>query len=571
MGKEKANDKKAYGRKNVVKSQEARLKRLTKQATAAVIIGALLLTVSIGANTLTIFGYRDENTFNNAINQYRIASKTLTSSAQVYAVKADNQYYDTYMKELNDDKNREKALDQLRKINLTEDELSALEEISSMSDSVLSIEKKSLESVKKGDLISAQEAVFSDGYESTISETNKKIEELKEQVQDRLKAEHVRLKLQMYIAQLIFIISFGYVAVQLYRTLKFSYKDFLQPIKKVSEQMKYVASGDFTHDIDIKEDGTEVGTMVKSINFMKTNLQEMIAEVANVLAQMGEGDYRIEISRQYIGEFTQIKASLIQISDKMKETFQTLRSVTEQIDGGSEQMACAAQDLAEGSTSQASQVSNLVADVSHISGQIEENAKEAQELVKISDHASNSLKEGNAKVEELKLAIGEISKCSEQIVSIIGTIEDIASQTNLLSLNAAIEAARAGEAGKGFAVVAEQVKDLAEESAKSVGMITGLIETTIAAVDKGISMADDTVGAMSEVMTGTEQSTKKMGDIVNMLNDSVDKMYEINDAITEVSTIVDNNSATSEETAAVSQQQKAQVETMVQLMSHFKI
>lgn len=171
----------------------------------------------------------------------------------------------------------------------------------------------------------------------------------------------------------------------------------------------------------------------------------------------------------------------------------------------------------------------------------------------------------------MKLAIGEISKCSEQIVSIIGTIEDIASQTNLLSLNAAIEAARAGEAGKGFAVVAEQVKDLAEESAKSVGMITGLIETTIAAVDKGISMADDTVGAMSEVMTGTEQSTKKMGDIVNMLNDSVDKMYEINDAITEVSTIVDNNSATSEETAAVSQQQKAQVETMVQLMSHFKI
>lgn len=571
MGKEKANDKKAYGGKNVVKSQETRLKRLTKQAAAAVIIGALLLTVSIGANTLTIFGYRDENTFNNAINQYRIASNTLTSSAKVYAVKADNQYYDTYMKELNDDKNREKALDQLGKINLTEDELSALEEISSISDSVLSIEKKSLESVKKGDLISAQEAVFSDGYESTISEANKKIEELKEQVQDRLKAEHVRLKLQMYIAQLIFIISFGYVAVQLYRTLKFSYKDFLQPIKKVSEQMKYVASGDFTHDIDIKEDGTEVGTMVKSINFMKTNLQEMIAEVANVLAQMGEGDYRIEISRQYIGEFTQIKTSLIQISDKMKETFQTLRSVTEQIDGGSEQMACAAQDLAEGSTSQASQVSNLVAAVSHISDQIEENAKEAQELVKISAHASNSLKEGNAKVEELKLAIGEISKCSEQIVSIIGTIEDIASQTNLLSLNAAIEAARAGEAGKGFAVVAEQVKDLAEESAKSVGMITGLIETTIAAVDKGISMADDTVGAMSEVMTGTEQSTKKMGDIVNMLNDSVDKMYEINDAITEVSTIVDNNSATSEETAAVSQQQKAQVETMVQLMSHFKI
>ena len=571
MRKEKANDKKAYSGKNVVKSQEARLKRLTKQATAAVIIGVLLLTVSIGANTFTIFGYRDQIAINQALNQYRSASKTLTMSAKVYASIGDKQYYDAYMKELNVDKNREKAIEELKKRKLLESELNEINTISVMSEELASLEKKAIDSVLKGDLASAQSYVFNSEYENRVTSINQKTQELIEQIQSRITSKQTRLRVQMYVAQLIFMIAFAYVAIQLYKTLKFSYSEFLRPIKKVSEQMKRVAAGDFSLELDIKEDDSEVGTMVKAIKFMKENLQGMIAEIETILDHMGNGNYHIEISRQYVGEFEQIKTSLIRISDKMKDTFRTLRDVTDQIDGGSEQLACAAQDLAEGSTSQASQVSNLVASITQISAQMEENAREAQELVVISSRASDTLKEGNSKIEELKTAIGEISKCSEQIGSIIGTIEDIASQTNLLSLNAAIEAARAGEAGKGFAVVAEQVKNLAEESAKSVGLITGLIETTIAAVDKGIGIADDTVTTMSDVMTGAKESTEKMSGIAHVLNESVEIMRDVNDTIAEVSSVVDNNSATSEETAAVSQQQKAQVETMVQLMSHFKI
>lgn len=571
MRKEKANDKKAYSGKNVVKSQEARLKRLTKQATAAVIIGVLLLTVSIGANTFTIFGYRDQIAINQALNQYRSASKTLTMSAKVYASIGDKQYYDAYMKELNVDKNREKAIEELKKRKLLESELNEINTISVMSEELASLEKKAIDSVLKGDLASAQSYVFNSEYENRVTSINQKTQELIEQIQSRITSKQTRLRVQMYAAQLIFMIAFAYVAIQLYKTLKFSYSEFLRPIKKVSEQMKRVAAGDFSLELDIKEDDSEVGTMVKAIKFMKENLQGMIAEIETILDHMGNGNYHIEISRQYVGEFEQIKTSLIRISDKMKDTFRTLRDVTDQIDGGSEQLACAAQDLAEGSTSQASQVSNLVASITQISAQMEENAREAQELVVISSRASDTLKEGNSKIEELKTAIGEISKCSEQIGSIIGTIEDIASQTNLLSLNAAIEAARAGEAGKGFAVVAEQVKNLAEESAKSVGLITGLIETTIAAVDKGIGIADDTVTTMSDVMTGAKESTEKMSGIAHVLNESVEIMRDVNDTIAEVSSVVDNNSATSEETAAVSQQQKAQVETMVQLMSHFKI
>ena len=144
---------------------------------------------------------------------------------------------------------------------------------------------------------------------------------------------------------------------------------------------------------------------------------------------------------------------------------------------------------------------------------MERNVKKAQESVDIASQAGATLTQGNAKMQELKKAIGEISRCSEQIGTIIGTIEDIASQTNLLSLNAAIEAARAGEAGKGFAVVADQVKSLAEESARAAGQTTKLIETAIAAVDSGIAIADATAANMDEVMVGASAATETMSQI----------------------------------------------------------
>ena len=206
-----------------------------------------------------------------------------------------------------------------------------------------------------------------------------------------------------------------------------------------------------------------------------------------------------------------------------------------------------------------------------MAGSMEHNAAEATASVAIANQAGVTMQQGNEKMEELKEAIKEIAVCSEQIHTIINTIEDIAEQTNLLSLNAAIEAARAGEAGRGFAVVAEQVKNLAEESARASGRTTQLIETTIQAVDKGIAIADDTAANMVLVMQGAMEATQKMGQIADMLNKEVDNIPDINETINRVSEVVDSNSATSEETAAVSQEQKAQVETMAQLVEYFRI
>ena len=552
-------------------SQEAKLKRLVKQAFIAVGVGVVLLIASVGANFLLSQTQKAQLNATMALNQYRLGSKALTYSVQSYAVTGEQTYYDSYMKELNEDKNRDKALEILRRQDITEEEWGKLDQIAKLSEGLVPLEEDAMASAATGDIQTAQSYVFSETYENTVAQINQLTDEVIEQIQARKSSQATIVSIIQILLQILFVVSFAYVVIQFMKTIKFAQNGLLEPIKKVSEQMSILAGGEFGTELDMEEDDSEVGNMVTAINFMKKNLHSMVKEISAILEQMGNGNYTVEMEQEYVGEFVQIEESFGAIEQKMRETLLTLREVAEQIDRGSEQLACAAEDLAEGCTSQASQITGLAGVIEEMSVSMEANAREAEESVKLSSAAGVKLQAGNEKMQELKVAIAEISKCSEQIGTIISTIEDIASQTNLLALNAAIEAARAGEAGRGFAVVAEQVKNLAEEFANAAGETTKLIETTIEAVGKGINIADETVADMEEVMAGAIAATEKMGQIAEMLEENVEHMHRVNKSISEVSSVVDNNSATSEETAAVSEEQKAQVETMVLLMDKFKL
>ena len=553
------------------KGQSAMLQRIGKETYRTVAIGIVFLILFAGINLYSNRCRTEQLEKTVYLNQYRLGSKTLTASVQSYAVTGDKSDYDSYQKELNEDKNRDTAWEGLKKNHLKSNEWAELEKIAEMSNGLVPLEEQAMAAVEDGDTKTAQSLVFGDTYKSTTADISSMTDECIASIESRMKTKQNLLSILMAISMIAFVLSFFTIVNQVRKILTFSKKELLTPIVKVSGLMETLAQGDFQNENDMKEDESEVGTMVAAINFMNRNFTKMISEISGVLGSMGQGNYNVTLNETYVGEFVAIKESMEKIIADTRNTLVTIRNAANEIDSGSEQLANAATDLAEGCTEQSSQVSQVSEAIDAMAQMMEEKTNEAKETVVISSNAGKVLMESNQKMQELKDAIGEISHCSEEIRTIIGVIEDIASQTNLLSLNASIEAARAGEAGKGFAVVAEQVKNLAEQSTQAAGETANLIQSTIDAVDKGIAISDEAAANMAEVMVGAKEATDKMSQMADAMQQEAESIRKINENVAKVSAIVDNNSAASQETAAVSEEQTSQVQMMVQMMDQFEI
>ena len=552
-------------------SQAYRLKNIVMKSKGMVIVGGifLLLLFSIMIITNRISSEQLEDTM--YLNQYRLGSKALTAGGQAYSVNGDQQYYDAYMKELNEDKNRDIAWAGLEENDVKAEEWDKLNQIAGLSNGLVPLEEAAMSSVAGGEMQSAIDYVFGDQYGETIQQINAITDDAISTIQTRMERKKNILAFIEIVAALCFLVSFLVLVNQILYTTKFASKELLQPIINVSDQMTQLAAGDLHSEFHMQKDDSEVGRMVEAICYMKSSLTNIIGEITSILDQMGQGNYQVTIRQEYVGDYQLIRDAFNRITDEMKQTVTTIQEASGEINCGAGQLADAADNLATACTSQAGQVSVVAEHINELNTIIASNKKDAEEAVKISNLSASTLTAGNAKMEELKDAIQEISSCSEKISSIIGAIEDIATETNLLALNAAIEAARAGEAGKGFAVVAEQVKKLAEESSQAAGKTTQLIETTIAAVQNGTTIADEAAANMEDVVMSSTEVGERIQKIVEQFAREENSIGRINDNIAEIAGIVDNNSATSEETAAISEEQKSQAEAMVELIGRFKI
>ena len=291
-------------------------------------------------------------------------------------------------------------------------------------------------------------------------------------------------------------------------------------------------------------------------------------EIETLRAELEAKNKELEEYKAYVKE---VEGALLKQVNEVDENALGVSSVMQELTASMEEISSNITTVNASATDANAQINELAQDLDDLNNYATEMEESAGALVESAKWNKNDTIEKVTPIgESLKKAMEE-SKSVDQIEGLTNDILGIANQTNLLALNASIEAARAGEAGRGFAVVADQVKKLSEESAAAAGRTNELIATTIATVEKGIAIADETVASMSEVMVNAKAATDKMGQISEMLRKDVEHMHDVNSSISDVSAVVDNNSATSQETAAVSEEQKAQVDTMVSIMESFSI
>ncbi len=323
------------------------------------------------------------------------------------------------------------------------------------------------------------------------------------------------------------------------------------------------------------EDTKAIGEMFDRIYLNYKDSVDTIAgyveEISKILNQMSEGNMNVGITRDYRGDFVEIKNSLNLIVDSFNDVLGDINNSAEQVAAGSKQVSDSSTALSQGAAEQASTIEELTASLQEISSQTELNAKGASQSNELSETAKTNAVKGNEQMQEMLKAMAEINDSSSNISKIIKVIDEIAFQTNILALNAAVEAARAGQHGKGFAVVAEEVRNLAARSANAAKETTAMIEGSIKKVEGGTRIANDTAEALNSIVEGVTKVAKTVNDISIASNEQASAIVQINQGIVQVSDVVQNNSATSEESAAASEELSSQSEKLREMVARFKL
>ncbi len=344
------------------------------------------------------------------------------------------------------------------------------------------------------------------------------------------------------------------------------------PTKQIHKAITGFSNGIL--DIPIEyESKNELGEICDALRLSQMGLNTAIKDQSRMLECMANGDFTVtsEDESMYVGALETIIVSTNNIKYEFNDTLSQIHDASAQVSAGSEQMSSGAQGMAQGATEQASSVQQLAATLSEIADKVHMNADNASAGSEQAKIVGEGIMRGNEQMQEMMVAMNEISEKSHRINNIIKTIEDIAFQTNILALNAAVEAARAGEAGKGFAVVADEVRNLASKSAEASQDISTLIEDSVAAIENGSKVASDTAQTLLEVVEGTKEIVNTVDQIAIASQEQAASIQQINEGVEQISSVVQINSATAEQTAATSEQLSGQANLLNSLVDHFKL
>ncbi len=353
--------------------------------------------------------------------------------------------------------------------------------------------------------------------------------------------------------------------------MKRQVNNIVHPVDIVTKRLVGLAGGDLKTPVEVINTGDELAVLSGNLNDTIQSLNLYISDITRVLAQLSAGNLDIQTEAGFAGDFISLKESIETIINSLNETMVQMNSAADLVADHAQGASIGAKNLADNTTDQASVLEELTATITSVSDQVNLTAENAERANKRSLEAEESVETCNRQMQSMIQAMEDIKDGSAKIGDIIRNIEDIAEQTNLLSLNAAIEAARAGEAGRGFSVVAEEVRSLADESAKAAQNTAKLIIKSIETVENGTNIVNETARSLTQVVSNTSEITSIIAEIADAARDQAAAIEQINIGFEQMADAVTTNATAAQESASSSEELAAHAQNLKGLIGRFSL
>ncbi len=523
-----------------------------------------LLNATYG-NALTDYGFSqgEIGLFNTQFNESRaILSDIIYSTESQKIQESENELdqsgkkLDTYLKNMKKGMVTEKELDYYNHI---QENLTKFEQVSGQ---VVELAKQNRDT-EASELLDREGSPLSDSIrastEALLTEKTTTGNKLAVDLSRQAQLSDFAIVGVIFLSFLISII----IAIRISRSIS-------KPVAEMSEAAQKIAQGDLSVQIDGSSQN-EIGRLGEAFAQSTASIRAYISDIGNIVSEIERGNLTVGTDLEYIGDYAQLKSSILGIIATLNHTFGQIDQAAEQVASGSSQVSSGAQELAQGATEQASSVEELSASISEISTHVKDNAEHTASASRSVAEVSREIETSNQHMDDMVKAMTLINESSGEIGKIIKTIEDIAFQTNILALNAAVEAARAGAVGKGFAVVADEVRNLASKSAEAAKNTTALIENSVRQVENGTKIADATAQSLHRVVARAEEVTKTVEKISVATNRQSDAISQVTLGVEQISSVVQTNSATAEESAAASEELSSQAQLLRDLVEKFRL